>query len=117
MQAVVRNTAIQGTLSIIFVTLAIVVIITALIAVIRAYRGIDVLDQEDPAVPSHQFAPAGLIATAEEKELEKEWTRPPSCSRCGATDGGREPRAGERGGEGADAVVGAARGCAGGTRG
>ena len=73
MQAVVRNTFVQGVLSIIFVTLAIVVIITAVIAVVRSYRARGGVEADDPAVPSRMFAPAGLIATREEKALQAEW--------------------------------------------
>ncbi len=73
MEAVVRNTAIQGTLSIIFVTLAVVVIITALIAVMKAFRGVDAVDKEDEPVPSRRFAPSDLVATPAEREIAKEW--------------------------------------------
>ncbi len=73
MQAVVRNTFVQGVLSIIFVTLAIVVIITAVIAVVRSYRARGGVESEDAAVPSRMFAPAGLIATPEERALQAEW--------------------------------------------
>ncbi|GAB3543345.1 carbon starvation CstA family protein [Arthrobacter tecti] len=81
MEAVVRNTFIQGTLSIVFVVLSIVVIATAIIATIKAYRAGGGPSMEDPAVPSRTFAPAGLIATSEEKELEKEWADLPSDKR------------------------------------
>ncbi|MGL4242948.1 MAG: carbon starvation CstA family protein, partial [Beijerinckiaceae bacterium] len=67
MEAVVRNTAIQGTLSIVFVSLAIIVIATALIATVRSLRAGGGVESEDPAVPSRLVAPAGFIATAEER--------------------------------------------------
>ncbi|MFN3923096.1 MAG: carbon starvation CstA family protein, partial [Pseudarthrobacter sp.] len=60
MEAVVRNTAIQGWLSVIFVVLSIIVIATALLATARAFRnradGTAVQDNEDPALPSRVFA-------------------------------------------------------------
>nr|WP_254678163.1 carbon starvation CstA family protein [Agrococcus sp. SGAir0287] len=77
MEAVVRNTAVQGTLSIIFVSLAIVVITTSLLAVLRAWRTREIVDQEDPPVPSRRFAPAGFLASKEEKALEREWAALP----------------------------------------
>lgn len=77
MEAVVRNTAVQGTLSIIFVTLAIVVITTSVVAVLRAWRTREIVDREDAPVPSRRFAPAGILATKEEKALEREWAALP----------------------------------------
>ena len=73
MEAVVRNTFIQGTLSIVFVTLAIIVIITAILATIKAFRNGGGIETEDDAVASRTYAPAGLIATPAEKELESQW--------------------------------------------
>ncbi|MEY2847521.1 MAG: hypothetical protein RI885_186 [Actinomycetota bacterium] len=78
MRAVVRNTAVQGTLSIIFVTLAIVVIATALVSVVRSFRSGGGVETEDAAVPSRTFAPAGLIATPEERRLQAEWDALPA---------------------------------------
>jgi len=71
--AVIRNTGVQGTLSIVFVTLAIVVIVTSLIVTIAAVRAGGGEDTEDPAVPSRLWAPAGLIPTPSERELQREW--------------------------------------------
>ena len=73
MEAVVRNTFVQGTLSIVFVTLSIIVIITAVMAVIKSYKSTEIVDTSDPAVPSRTYAPAGLIATKNERELYKRW--------------------------------------------
>jgi carbon starvation protein len=78
MEAVVRNTMIQGVLSILFVTLSIIVIATALWATWRAYRSGSDATSEDPAVPSRRFAPAGLFATKAEKRLEAEWAALPA---------------------------------------
>ncbi|MGW9021072.1 carbon starvation CstA family protein [Leucobacter chromiiresistens] len=73
MSAVVRNTAIQGTLSILFVTLAIIVIITAIVAVLRSRRTPEAVDTSDPPVASRTYAPAGIFATANERRLERRW--------------------------------------------
>jgi len=73
MEAVVRNTFVQGVLSILFVTLAIIVIITAVIASVGSYRSGGAPSAEDPAVPSRTFAPAGFFATEEEKKIQAEW--------------------------------------------
>ena len=78
MEAVVRNTFIQGTLSIVFLVLALIVITTSVLATVRAFRGTEVVDHADPAVPSRRFAPAGLIATPEEKELQRQWDALPA---------------------------------------
>ncbi|MDJ0320459.1 carbon starvation CstA family protein [Pseudarthrobacter sp. PS3-L1] len=81
MEAVVRNTMIQGWLSVIFVILSIVVIVTATLATVRSYRNIasggKSSSSEDPAIPSRVFAPAGFIATAPEKELLAQWQNLP----------------------------------------
>ena len=73
MQAVVRNTAVQGTLSIIFVTLTVMVIITALVSVRRSFGTSGEQDTEDPAVESRIFAPAGIIATPTERAIQRQW--------------------------------------------
>jgi carbon starvation protein len=82
MEAVVRNTAIQGWLSVIFVVLSIIVIATAVLATVNAFRsrthGTAVKDNEDPAKPSRVFAPAGLIPTPAERELMAEWDKVPA---------------------------------------
>ena len=75
MEAEVRNTMIQGWLSVIFVVLSIIVIITALVATVKAFRnareGVAHIDHEDPAVASRAYAPA-------EKELMAEWNKLPA---------------------------------------
>lgn len=71
--AVIRNTAVQGTLSIVFVTLAIVVILAAVVVTIRAIRAGGGENTEDDAVASRRFAPAGFLPTRAERALEKEW--------------------------------------------
>jgi carbon starvation protein len=74
MEAVVRNTFIQGTLSIVFVVLSIIVIATAILATIKAYRQGGGPGAEDAPTASRIFAPAGLVATPAEKDLEAQWS-------------------------------------------
>jgi carbon starvation protein len=78
MEAVVRNTAVQGTLSIVFVVLTIIVIATALIATYKSWRLGGEPSHEDPAVVSAIYAPSGLLATRPEKELERQWNELPA---------------------------------------
>lgn len=74
MSAVVRNTFIQGSLSILFVSLAIIVIVAAVLSAWNSIRIGGRPELEDPEVPSRIYAPSGLIASPSEKELEKRWT-------------------------------------------
>jgi carbon starvation protein len=82
MEAVVRNTMIQGWLSVIFVVLSIIVIVTAVVATVKAFRnttaGIPNVNNEDRPRPSRVYAPAGLIPTAAERELMAEWNKLPA---------------------------------------
>ncbi len=80
MEAVVRNTGVQGTLSIIFAALSIVVIVSSVINTVRSVRAGGGTEHESEAVPSRRFAPSGFITTRAERELEKQWA---------ATDGAR----------------------------
>ena len=73
MRTVVGNTAIQGTMSIIFVVCALIVMIAACIRTVQALRGHNIINTEDPAKPSHLFAPNGLVASKAEKDLQAEW--------------------------------------------
>jgi carbon starvation protein len=86
MQAVVRNTFVQGTLSIVFVVLALIVIIAAIIATIRAFPN-GGTETEDPAVPSRIYAPAGLAPSPAEKELDARWNALPASMRALNTKG------------------------------
>jgi len=81
MEAVVRNTFVQGTLSIVFVVLAIVVIAASLVTTVRALRAGGGENHEEPPVASRRFAPADLVATEAEKRLEKEWAALPADER------------------------------------
>ncbi len=77
MEAVVRNTFVQGTLSIIFVVLAIVVMAAALVTTVKALRAGGGENHEDEPVASRRFAPAGILTTSAEKEIEAEWAQLP----------------------------------------
>ncbi|MDQ0613826.1 carbon starvation protein [Microbacterium sp. W4I4] len=72
-EAVIRNTSVQGTLSIIFVVLTIVVIVVAVGSAINSIRRGLTEDGEDAAVASRRFAPAGFLATRAEREIEGQW--------------------------------------------
>jgi carbon starvation protein len=70
---VIRNTFIQGTLSIIFALVVVIVVVTGVIVALRAIRGGGRPLTEDEPVPSKRFAPSGLIATGEERQVQREW--------------------------------------------
>ncbi len=78
-EATVRNTAIQGTLSILFVVLVGLLMATAVVAVVKALkagagRGREVGTSEDPDAPSHFYAPSGLLVpTPLERKVEAEY--------------------------------------------
>jgi carbon starvation protein len=71
--AVIRNTFIQGSLSIIFAVLVLIVAIAAAFVCVKAIRAGGLPTTEDTPVDSKIFAPSGLIATPTEKEIEREW--------------------------------------------
>ena len=78
--AVIRNTFIQGTLSIVFAVLVVIVVAAGVIMALKAIRGSGRPLTEDEAVPSRIFAPSGLIPTATEKEVQKQWDALPTSS-------------------------------------
>lgn len=73
MEAVVRNTFIQGTLSIVFLVLTLIVIAAAVLATVKSIRSGGGESTEEEFVPSAIYAPAGIISTPAEKELEAAW--------------------------------------------
>ena len=73
LDAVIRNTFIQGTLSIIFAILVVIVFAAGVIMALRVIRGQGQPTSEDDPVPSRIFAPSGMLATAAEKEVQKQW--------------------------------------------
>jgi carbon starvation protein len=70
---IVRNTFIQGSLSILFAALVIVVVVAGVTVALRSIRGHGSPLSEDEPVPSRLFAPSGMIPTAAEKEVQKQW--------------------------------------------
>ncbi|WKD62014.1 Carbon starvation protein A [Corynebacterium ciconiae DSM 44920] len=76
--AVVRNTAVQGTLSIVFAVVTLIVVAAGIVAIVRALkagaaRGEAVPTSEEPEVASRYFAPSGMVATDVDQEIEKQW--------------------------------------------
>lgn len=74
---VVRNTMIQGILSVFFAALVIIVVVATVVVCVRAVqahkRGEAIETHEEPEVPSTLFTPRGMLATAEEKAVAKEY--------------------------------------------
>ncbi|GAB3029008.1 carbon starvation CstA family protein [Mycobacterium bourgelatii] len=72
---VIRNTFVQGTLSIIFALVVIIVVAAGIIVAVKAIRGGGRPLTEDDPVPSRRFAPSSLIPTAAERQLQEQWAR------------------------------------------
>ncbi|GAA1850265.1 carbon starvation CstA family protein [Myceligenerans crystallogenes] len=73
MDDVIRNTFVQGTLSIVFAVLVLVVAVVALVVCVRSIRAGGLPTTEEPDTPSALFAPSGLIATDAEREVAAQW--------------------------------------------
>ena len=73
MEAVIRNTFIQGTLSIVFALMVVIVFGAGLLMLMRVLRGGGSPLTEDEPVASKLFAPSSLIPTKSEKEVQKQW--------------------------------------------
>ncbi|MGV9744691.1 carbon starvation CstA family protein [Rhodococcus zopfii] len=71
--AVIRNTFIQGTLSIVFAVLVLIVVAAGVVVCIRAVRAGGLPTTETPDIPSRIFAPAGFVPTPAERDLQKQW--------------------------------------------
>jgi carbon starvation protein len=78
LDAVIRNTFIQGTLSIVFAVLVCIVFVAGVLVALKAIRGGGRPLTEDDPTPSRIFAPSGLIPTAAEKEVTKQWEALPA---------------------------------------
>ncbi|BBZ05315.1 carbon starvation protein A [Mycolicibacterium chitae] len=78
--AVIRNTFIQGTFSIVFAVLVLIVVAAGVVVALQSIRGRGRPLTEDDPVPSRIFAPAGMIPTAAEKEVQKQWDALPKDS-------------------------------------
>jgi carbon starvation protein len=74
LDAVIRNTFIQGSLSIIFATVVVIVFFAGIVVALRTIRGAGKppLSEEDP-VSSKRFAPSGLVATSVERDVQRQW--------------------------------------------
>jgi carbon starvation protein len=70
---VIRNTFIQGTLSVVFAVLVVIVVGSGIVAALKAVRGDGRPLTEDEPVPSRRFAPSGLVATAGERKVQSQW--------------------------------------------
>lgn len=73
LEATVRNTAVQGSLSIVFAVLTMIVFVAAIIKVVQAWQHNGLPTTEPEPIASKSFAPAGVTATHAEKELAKQW--------------------------------------------
>jgi carbon starvation protein len=71
---VIRNTFIQGTLSVIFAAVVVIVVLAAIVVIFKAIRGGGIPLTEDEPVPSKMFAPSGMISTAEERKVQRQWS-------------------------------------------
>lgn len=89
MDKIVRNTYIQGTLSIVFALLVLVVAVVGLVVCVQAVRRGTSTSTETPPAPSKIFAPSGFLTSAAERAVQREWDqrrqKPPSESRPEAT--------------------------------
>jgi carbon starvation protein len=83
---VIRNTFIQGTLSILFAVAVVIVVITGAVVALGAIRGPGRPLTEDHPVPSKFFAPSGLIPTAAERALQRQWDELPKRGSESRTD-------------------------------
>ena len=86
--AVIRNTFIQGTLSVVFAVLVVIVFAAGIIVAVKAIRGSGRPLSTDEPVPSRIFAPSGLIPSAAEKEVQKQWDELPQASARSDGSGG-----------------------------
>ncbi|QAY69437.1 carbon starvation CstA family protein [Xylanimonas protaetiae] len=71
--AVIRNTTIQGVLSIVFALLVVIVALVALWVCVKAFRAGGLPTTEEPDVTSHRFAPRSLVMTDAEREVAAQW--------------------------------------------
>lgn len=72
-EAVVRNTMIQGTLSILFLVMVAFVMVCACVTMVRSVRAGDTTTSEDPYQESSFYAPEHLFASKLEKKLVAEY--------------------------------------------
>ena len=70
---VIRNTYVQGSLSIIYAVLVLIVFAAAMWMCAKSLRAGGMPTSEDEHVDSHIFAPRAFVASAAEKEVLAEW--------------------------------------------
>lgn len=80
LDAVIRNTFIQGTLSILFAVVVVIVLVIGIVVALKAIRGGGRPLTEDDPIPSKKFAPSSLIATPAEREVQRQWATPQAAS-------------------------------------
>ncbi|WP_024800034.1 carbon starvation CstA family protein [Nocardia sp. BMG51109] len=83
MDKVVRNTFIQGTLSIVFAILVLIVAAVGLIVCVRALRQGGGPTTESPEAPSKLFGPKGFLTSKAEKEVQRDWDEHAKTGRAG----------------------------------
>jgi carbon starvation protein len=71
---VIRNTFFQGTLSVVFAGVVVIVVLAAIMVIFKAIRGGGLPLTEDDPVPSKMFAPSGMFPTAEERKVQRQWS-------------------------------------------
>ncbi|MEP7160972.1 MAG: carbon starvation CstA family protein [Dermatophilaceae bacterium] len=70
---IITNTFIQGSLSILYAVLVLVVVAATLTVVYKAWRAGGLPTSEEKPTPSRIFAPASFVPTALEREVLAEW--------------------------------------------
>ena len=70
---VIRNTFVQGTLSVVFAMVVVIVLIVGIMVAYSAIRGGGRPLTEDEPIPSKFFAPSGLVPTASERAVQRQW--------------------------------------------
>ncbi|MFE3101929.1 carbon starvation CstA family protein [Nocardia tengchongensis] len=73
MDKIIRNTFIQGTLSIVFAAMVLIVAVVGVWVCIKNIRSGGSETTETPEVPSKLFGPKGFIASKAEREVQQEW--------------------------------------------
>lgn len=73
--AIVRNTFIQGTLSIVFLVTVAFIIVCAFVRIVSSIRARRFETHEDPYVESNFFAPQHLFASKLEKKIQAEYAQ------------------------------------------
>ena len=72
-RAIVRNTMIQGTLSVVFLVMVAFIMVCALIRIVHTIRTGDTTTSEDPYQESNFYAPETMLTTRLQKKLVKEY--------------------------------------------